>query len=154
VQATVQGEQLLNGSPVIPSERVDRNEPRFFAVTLPTVLGQQPSTLELRVKERDARPKAPDELPRPDVVQLKLSLPGLGDLSVNLTVGQHSVACHFSTATSFAEALVTASSSELVGRLKRLGYGHTTVEATHGLPAPSASPPSASPRLHQVDLHA
>jgi hypothetical protein len=152
VQATVQGEQLLNGSTAAPAEQ--RSEPRFFAVTLPTVMGQQLSTLELRVKERDARPTKPGEPARPDVVQLKLSLPGLGNLSVNLTVGQHSVACHFATATPFAEALLTASASELVGRLKRLGYGHTTVEAAHEPPSVSPRPLSSAPRLHQVDLHA
>jgi hypothetical protein len=87
------------------------------------------------------------------VVQLKLNLPGLGDLNVNLTVGQHSVACHFGASTPFAEALLTASSSELAGRLKRLGYGHTTVEAAHEPPAPTPLPLSRGPRLHQVDLH-
>ena len=150
VQATVQGEQLLNGSTATATERTD---PRFFAVTLPTVMGQQLSTLELRVKERDARPSKPGEPSRPDVVQLKLSLPGLGDLGVNLTVGQHSVACHFAASTAFAEALLTASSTELVGRLKRLGYGHTTVEAAHEPPAPIQQEPiGRRPRLHQVDL--
>lgn len=149
VQATVQGEQLLNGSTATPTERT---EPRFLAVTLPTVMGQQLSTLELRVKERDARPAKPGEPARPDVVHLRLNLPGLGDLSVNLTVGQHSVACQFATSTQFAEALLTASSSELVGRLKRLGYGHTTVEAAHEPPAPTQPSLTRGPRLHQVDL--
>ena len=86
------------------------------------------------------------------MVQLKLSLPGLGDLGVNLTVGQHSVACHFAASTAFAEALLTASSTELVGRLKRLGYGHTTVEAAHEPPALQQEPTGRGPRLHQVDL--
>ncbi|MCC7367890.1 MAG: flagellar hook-length control protein FliK [Chloroflexi bacterium] len=157
VQATVQGEQLLNGSPAAPAER---SEPRFFAVTIPTVMGQQLSTLEMRVRERDARPTKPGEPARPDVVQLRLNLPGLGDLAVNLTVGQHSVACHFGAATPFAEALLNASASELVGRLKRLGYGHTTVDAAHEPPPPAPSSQTGvagnagSPRLHQVDVHA
>ncbi|MGE3910741.1 MAG: flagellar hook-length control protein FliK, partial [Chloroflexota bacterium] len=161
VQATVQAEQLLNGSavsrpgaPGAPTERTDQREPRFFAVTLPTVLGQQLSSLELRVRERDARSAKPGEPARPDVVQLKLNLPGLGELGVNLTIGQHSVACHFSTSSQFAEALLTASSSELTGRLKRLGYGHTSVDAAHEPPQTDRPTPSATPRLHQVDVTA
>ena len=101
-------------------------------------MGQQPSTLELRVRERDAQPRTPGEVSQPDVVQMKLSLPGLGDLGVNLMVGQHSVSCHFSAGSAFAEALLTASSDELVGRLKRLGFAHTAVDATHEPLAPAA----------------
>jgi hypothetical protein len=148
LQATVQAEQLLNGS------QVDRTEPRFFAVTLPTVFHEHTSTLQIRVRERDARPRAPGEAARPDIVHLKLSLPGLGDLGVNLTVGQHSVACHFAAGTSFAEALLNANSSELVGRLKQLGYAHTAVDAAHEAVEPVHSPLAVAPRVSHVDLQA
>jgi hypothetical protein len=151
LQATVQAEQLLNGS------ATDRAEPRFFAVTLPTVIHQQTGTLQMRVRERDARPRAIGEAARPDIVHLKLSLPGLGELGVNLTVGQHSVACHFAAGSTFAEALLNASSSELVGRLKQLGYTNTAVDAAHEPPdlaVSSAGPLVAAPRVSHVDLHA
>jgi hypothetical protein len=133
-QATVQAEQILNGAPA------DRTDQRYFAVTLPTVMGEQSSTLELRVREREAGPRVPGEIAQPDVVQMKLSLPSLGDLGVNLMVGQHSVSCHFSAASPFAEALLTASSSELVGRLKRLGFSHMAVDAAHEPPERTAAP--------------
>jgi hypothetical protein len=148
MQATAQAEQILNGS------ATERSEPRFFAVTLPTVVDQQASTLQLRVRERDARPRKPGEGARPDVVQLKLSLPGLGALNVNLTVGKHSVGCHFGVASSFAEALIGASSGELVGRLKRLGYAHTAVDAAQETPESTAPALAATPRLGRVDLKA
>jgi hypothetical protein len=151
VQATVQAEQLLNAS------TAERSEPKFFAVTLPTMLGQQSSTIELRVRERDPRSPKRSESSRPDVVQIKLDLPGLGGLGVNLTIGQHSVACHFAAATPFAEALLSASAGELVGRLKRLGYGHTTVDAAVEAPelTVSAPPtPAPLPKLQRVDVNA
>jgi hypothetical protein len=147
-QATIQAEQFLNGA------STERAEQRFFAVTLPTVMGQQASTLELRVRERDARPRVPGEVSRPDVVQMKLSLPGLGDLGVNLMVGQHSVSCHFSAGSAFAEALLSASSDELVRRLKRLGFAHTAVDAAHEPLEPTAPPLAAPPRLSHVDMQA
>jgi hypothetical protein len=147
-QATIQAEQFLNGA------STERAEQRFFAVTLPTVMGQQPSTLELRVRERDARPRAPGDLSQPDVVQMKLSLPGLGDLGVNLMVGQHSVSCHFSAGSAFAEALLNASSGELVGRLKRLGFAHTAVDAAHERLAPTAPALAAPQRVSHVDARA
>ena len=147
-QATIQAEQFLNGA---SSERA---EPRFFAVTLPAVMGQQASTLELRVREREARPRTQGEVSAPDVVQMKLSLPGLGDLGVNLMVGQHSVSCHFSAGSAFAEALLSASSDELVGRLKRLGFAHTAVDAVHEPLAPTAPPLAAPPRMSHVDMQA
>jgi hypothetical protein len=147
-QATIQAEQILNGASV---ERADQ---RFFAVTLPTVMGQQPSTLELRVRERDAHPRAPGEAAQPEIVQMKLSLPGLGDLGVSLMVGQHSVSCHFSAGSSFAEALLSASSSELVGRLKRLGFAHTAVDAAHEAIESTTPPLVATPRVNHVDIKA
>ena len=147
-QATIQAEQILNGA---STERADQ---RFFAVTLPTVMDQRPSMLELRVRERDAQPRAAGEATQPDSVQMKLSLPGLGDLGVNLLVGRHSISCHFSAGSSFAEALLNASSGELVGRLKRLGFAHTAVDAAHE-PIESAAPPLAStPRVNRVDVNA
>jgi hypothetical protein len=147
----MQAEQLLNAA------TAERAEPRFFAVTLPTMMGQQPSTIELRVRERDARSPRSGEPTRPDVVQIKLDLPGLGGLGVNLTIGHHSVACHFAAASPFAEALLSASAGELVGRLKRLGYGHTTVDAAVEEPevtTAAAPAPAALPRLQRVDLNA
>jgi hypothetical protein len=146
-QATIQAEQFLNGA---STERVEQ---RFFAVTLPTVMNQQPSTLELRVRERDAQPRRKGEVARPDIVQMKLSLPGLGDLGVNLMVGQHSVSCHFSAGSAFAEALLNASSSELVGRLRRLGFAHTAVDAAHES-IPTTAPLAAAPRVNHVDIKA
>lgn len=148
LQATVQAEQLLNAS------SAERAEPRYFAVTLPTVLHQQPGTLQIRVREREARPRAPGEIGRPDLVHLKLSLPGLGELGVNLTVGQNSVACHFAAGSAFAESLLTASSRELVGRLKQLGYAHTAVDATHEPPEVIQAPLVAAPRVSHVDVQA
>lgn len=147
-QATIQAEQFLNGA------STERAEQRFFAVTLPTVMGQQPSTLELRVRERDAQPRVPGVVSQPDVVQMKLSLPGLGDLGVNLMVGQHSVSCHFSAGSAFAEALLSASSDELVGRLKGLGFAHTAVDAVHEPLEPTAPPLAAAPRMSHVDMQA
>jgi hypothetical protein len=153
LQATVQAEQLLNAS------SPERTEPRFFAVTLPTLVHEQPSTLQIRVRERDARPRAPGEIGRPDLVHLKLDLPGLGELGVNLTVGQNSVACHFAAGSAFAEALLTASAGELVGRLKQLGYAQTTVGTTHEPPEMIGAPltmdsPATAPRVSHVDLQA
>jgi hypothetical protein len=150
-QATIQAEQILNGA---SAERTERTEPKFFAVTLPTVIGQRPSTLELRVRERDAQRRASGEAGQPDVVQMKLNLPGLGDLGVNLMVGQHSVSCHFSAGSAFAEAMLSASSSELVGRLKRLGFSYTSVDAAHERieqPTPLLAP---TPRMSRVDAKA
>ena len=147
-QATIQAEQFLNGA---STEGVEQ---RFFAVTLPTVMGQQPTSLELRVRERDAQPRTPGEPSQPDVVQMKLSLPGLGDLGVNLMVGQHSVSCHFSAGSAFAEALLNASSGELTGRLKRLGFAHTAVDAAHGRIEPTAPPLASAPHVSHVDLKA
>jgi hypothetical protein len=147
-QATIQAEQFLNGA------STERGEPRFFAVTLPAVMGQQASTLELRVRERDARPRTPGEASPPDVVQMKLSLPDLGDLGVNLMVGEHSVSCHFSAGSAFAEALLSASSDELVGRLKRLGFAHTAVDAAHEPLAPTSPPLAAPARVSRVDMQA
>jgi hypothetical protein len=148
IQATVQSEQLLNGA------TPDRAEQRFFAVTLPSVVDQRPSTLQIRVRERDGQPRKPGEPARPDIVHLKLSLPGLGDLGVNLTVGQHSVSCHFSAATPFAEALLTAGAGDLVGRLKELGYSHAAVDAAHEPAAALAPIPATAPRVSHVDLKA
>jgi hypothetical protein len=150
-QATIQAEQILNGA---SAERTERMEPKFFAVTLPTVIGQRPSTLELRVRERDAQRRASGKAGQPDVVQMKLNLPGLGDLGVNLMVGQHSVSCHFSAESAFAEAMLSASSSELVGRLKRLGFSYTSVDAAHERieqPTPLLAP---TPRMSRVDAKA
>jgi hypothetical protein len=147
-QATIQAEQILNGA------AAEHAEPKFFAVTLPTVIGQRPSTLDLRVRERDARRRTPGEAVQPDVVQMKLNLPGLGDLGVNLMVGHHSVSCHFSAGSAFAEAMLSASSSELVGRLKRLGFSYTSVDAAHERieqPTPLLSP---TPRMSRVDAKA
>jgi hypothetical protein len=148
IQATIQSEQILNGS------SVERAEPRFFAVTVPTVLHQQPGTLQIRVRERDAQPRRQGEAARPDIVQLKLSLPGLGDLGVNLTVGQQSVACHFAAGSRFAEALLNASSGELVGRLQRLGFAHPAVDVAHEAPEPIAPAQATAPRVGHVDLSA
>jgi hypothetical protein len=148
MQATVQAEQILNGS------STERAQPRFFAVTLPTLVDQQAGTLQLRVRERDAHPRKPGEGARPDVVQMKLNLPGLGDLGVNVTIGKHSVACHFAAASPFAEALISASAGELVGRLKRLGYAHTAVDAAHEPPEPTSPMLAATPRINRVDLKA
>jgi hypothetical protein len=147
-QATIQSEQILNGA------TVERSEPRFFAVTVPTIVEQRPSALELRVRERDARDSALRDVVRPDVVQIRLDLPSLGDLGVNLTIGQHSVACHFSAATPFAEALLTASTTELIGRLKRLGFSHTAIDAAHEAPEPIFPAPPATPRVGRVDAKA
>jgi hypothetical protein len=148
-QATMQAEQILNGA------ATERAEQRYFAVTLPTVTGQQhPSTLELRVRERDAQKRANGEVVQPDVVQMKLSLPGLGDLGVSLMVGQHSVSCHFSAGSAFSEALLSASSGELVGRLKRLGFAHTAVDAAHEPMQTPAPPLAAAPRVGRVDMKA
>jgi hypothetical protein len=150
-QATIQAEQILNGA---SAERTERMEPKFFAVTLPTVIGQRPSTLELRVRERDAQRRASGKAGQPDVVQMKLNLPGLGDLGVNLMVGQHSVSCHFSAESAFAEAMLSANSSELVGRLKRLGFSYTSVDAAHERieqPTPLLAP---TPRMSRVDAKA
>jgi hypothetical protein len=146
LQATVQAEQILNGS------SVDRTEPRFFAVTLPTVTERQTGTLQIRVRERDAQPRRRGEGGRPDIVQLKLSLPGLGDLGVNLTIGQQSVACHFAAGTSFTEALLNASSGELVSRLKRLGFANPAVDAAREAPESVAPMQAVAPRLGHVDL--
>lgn len=74
---------------------------------------------------------------------MKLSLPGLGDLGINLMVGQHSVSCHFSAGSAFAETLINASSSQLVSRLKRLGFAHTAVDVAHEL---RSRPRRPSPR--------
>ena len=126
-------------------------------MTLPTVIQQQTGTLQMRVRERDARPRAIGEAARPDIVHLKLNLPGLGELGIYLTVGQQSVACHFAAGSTFAEALLNASSSDLVGRLKRLGFTHTAVDAAHEQPdlaLSSAGPLAAAPRVSHVDLHA
>jgi hypothetical protein len=147
-QATVQAEQILNGA------KTEQTEPRFFAVTLPTVMNQQPSTLHIRVRERDARPRSHGEAARPDVLQLKLSLPGLGDLGVNLTIGQQSVACHFAAGSAFAEALLSAGAGQLIGRLQRLGYPQTSVEAAHEPPEIVAPGLAAVPRVSRVDLSA
>jgi hypothetical protein len=147
-QATIQAEQILNGA------SAERTEPKFFAVTLPAVIGQRPSTLELRVRERDSQRRASGEAVQPDVVQMKLNLPGLGDLGVNLTVGQHSISCHFAAESAFAEAMLSASSSELVGRLKRLGFSYTSVDAAHERieqPTPLLAP---TPRMSRVDAKA
>jgi len=147
-QATIQSEQILNGA------TVERSEPRFFAVTVPTIVEQRSSALELRVRERDARGSAHGDVVRPDVVQIRLDLPSLGDLGVNLTIGQHSVACHFSAATPFAEALLTASTTELMGRLKRLGFSHTAIDTAHEAPEPIFPAPAATPRVSRVDAKA
>ncbi|HZO29377.1 MAG TPA: flagellar hook-length control protein FliK [Chloroflexota bacterium] len=147
-QATIQAEQFLNGA------STERAEQRFFAVTLPTVTGQQPSTLELRVREREAQSRSPGVPSQPDVVQMKLSLPGLGDLGINLMVGQHSVSCHFSAGSAFAETLINASSSQLVSRLKRLGFAHTAVDVAHEPPEPTAPPLAQVPRMNHVDFKA
>jgi hypothetical protein len=147
-QATIQAEQILNGA------ATERTEQRFFVVTLPTVIGQQPSTLELRVRERDAHRRQSSDPAQPDVVQMTLSLPSLGDLGINLMVGQHSVSCHFSAGSQFAEALLNASSGELVGRLKRLGFAHTSVDAAHERIEPTAPPLAAPQRVSHVDLKA
>jgi hypothetical protein len=152
LQATIQAEQVVNGAPS------DQAGQRFFAMTLPAMLGQQPSSLELQVRERDARPGEGGEVARPDVVRLKLSLPNLGGLAINLTVGQSSVACSFAATSSFSEALIGASSGELVGRLKRLGYQQTTVETVQEAVTPSSSVavprPEPSPRVRHVDTRA
>lgn len=148
LQATVQAEQILNGA------SVDRAEPRFFAVTLPTVMERQNGTLQIRVRERDSQPRRRGDAARPDVVQLKLNLPGLGDLGVNLTIGQQSVACHFAAATSFTEALLNASSGELVNRLKRLGFANPAVDAAREAPESAAPMQAAVPRVGHVDLSA
>lgn len=149
-QATIQSEQILNGA------QVERSEQRYFAVTLPTVVEERATTLELRVRERDARDGARHDGARPDVVQMRLDLPSLGDLGINLTIGQHSVICHFSAATPFAEALLTASGEELVGRLKRLGYSHSAVDAVREAPEPiaPAPPPASAPKVARVDVRA
>jgi hypothetical protein len=143
-QATIQSEQILNGA------SVERSEPRFFAVTIPTIVEQRPSALELRVRERDAQDTVRRDLVRPDVVQIRLDLPSLGDLGVNLTIGQHSIACHFSASSPFAEALLTASATELVGRLKRLGFSHTAIDAAHETPEPILPAPAATRRVGRV----
>jgi hypothetical protein len=152
LQATIQAEQVLNAS---PSEQAGQ---RFFVMTLPAMLGQQPSSLELQVRERDARPGEAGEVVRPDVVRLKLSLAHLGDLAINLTVGQNSVACSFAASSSFSEALIGASSGELVGRLKRLGYQQTTVETVQQAVSPASSVagvrPEPAPRVRHVDMRA
>jgi hypothetical protein len=72
---------------------------------------------------------------------------------VNLMVGQHSVSCHFSAGTAFAEALLNASSSDLVGRLRRLGFAHTAVDAAHES-IPTTAPLAAAPRVNHVDIKA
>jgi hypothetical protein len=148
LQATIQAEQILNGG------SVERAEPRFFAVTLPTVMERQTGTLQIRVRERDAQPRRRGDAGRPDIVQLKLSLPGLGDLGVNLTIGQQSVACHFAAGTSFTEALLNASSGELVNRLKRIGFANPAVDAAREALESAAPIQAAVPRVGHVDLSA
>jgi hypothetical protein len=152
LQATIQAEQILNGAAREPDGQ------RFFVFTLPALAGQQPGSLELRVRERDAREPESAEPIRPDIVRLKLSLPNLGDLGINLTVGQSSIACNFSASSAFAEALIGASSSELVGRLKRLGYQQTTVDAAQQTSSePTSTPvPALAPmgRVRRVDMRA
>jgi hypothetical protein len=148
VQATIQAEQILNGG------SVERAEPRFFAVTLPTVMERQTGTLQIRVRERDAQPRRRGDAGRPDIVQLKLSLPGLGDLGVNLTIGQQSVACHFAAGTSFTEALLNASSGELVNRLKRIGFANPAVDAAREALESAAPIQATIPRVGHVDLSA
>ena len=92
------------------------------------------------------------------MVRLKLSLADLGDLAINLTVGQSSIACTSRLASSFSEALIGASSGELVGRLKRLGYPQTTVETVQQAVSPASSVaatrPAPSPRVRHVDMRA
>ena len=85
---------------------------------------------------------------------MKLALPGLGDLGVSLMVGQHSVSCHFSAGSQFAEARLNASSGELVGRLKRLGFAHTAVDAAHERIEPPPPPLATPQRVSHVDLKA
>jgi hypothetical protein len=50
--------------------------------------------------------------------------------------------------------MLTASSSELVGRLKRLGFAHTAVDAAHERLEPTMPTLAAAPRVTHVDLQA
>ncbi|MCC6174519.1 MAG: flagellar hook-length control protein FliK [Chloroflexi bacterium] len=146
LQATVQAEQIVNAG------HGDRTEPRFFIVTLPAMLGNRATTLEMSVRERDARQRDDGDAMPTDVVRLRLQLPNLGDLRIRLAVGTSNVSCHFTSSTPFSEALLDATSSELVGRLERLGFRSPLVDATHRPnPAPAGVP---TPRVRRVDVTA
>lgn len=148
-------EQTLNAANAAPT---DRGDPRTLAVTIPIVRDGEPGAIELTVRERDRHTGEDGQQPRPDVAHIKLDLPALGELRVNLTVTGSRVACRFEAETPFADALLRASVGDLSTRLERLGYREPAITSTS---TPADDPESAdgpatlvARRVRRVDFKA
>jgi hypothetical protein len=148
VQSAVHTEQLLNSAaPATP-------QPGYLVFTLPLAGQGQHGAVEVRVRERASHVDTDAEDAR-DVVQLRLDLPGLGPLAVDLTAQAGRIACHFLTDTPFAAALLAAGSDALAEALRAAGYEGAAVRAA---PRPAASRAPVGPGMPgdggHVDLRA
>lgn len=152
LQSAILAEQSLKAAPS------GRAEQRFFAVSLPVVHDRHAGVVELSVRERDRREGGANEPARPDAARIVLDLPSLGGLRIALTVGGSRVSCQFATDSPFADALIRASSGDLVTGLERLGFREPNVESAHAPAEHTESPDDVAVhvagRVHRVDMHA
>jgi len=137
LQRSVEAEQILNAA------RPETTGPRYFVFTLPAARQQPAGTIELRVRERPAG-SADGPAEAPQTVQLRLALPRLGELQINLTVRGAQVACRFVAGAPFAAALLSASAPELAQRLHEVGYDRPAINSVQGPTRPPSGgvPPS------------
>ncbi|HLI26867.1 MAG TPA: flagellar hook-length control protein FliK [Chloroflexota bacterium] len=107
-----------------------------WCFTLPPPRPDHPTPLECRVAELPADGSA-GETPARYSVQLRLALPHLGELLVDLHTAGEQARCRLLTTSPLAAALFDATMGELAQGLARAGYPRAAVEA-RVRPAPPA----------------
>ena len=136
-------EQARNAAP--------RSDTTGWTITLPPPLPHQHHPIELRVPRQPAHR---NELTPPvrHAIQLRLTLPQLGELVIDLELNSEQTRCRILTTSPFTAALFDATAAELVGGLARAGYPRARVETTVRHTASGST--GDTPAARRVDVRA